>query len=236
MAHAGHELAFRAAGAFGCFARMLELDGARCELPGLCVGEVFRSLKIRKHRLLLCLEASQPLAHIVDALGELAHVIPERTLDPVRKVSFPELLSRAQDRRQMPFEEPAQEDADDEPGEGGHHRRRGQPSRARGRRLDDSVIRVLDDFRRAIAVIDGAIDGVVEEHDDVRGGLGRGFLRRIFHAGLHEDIERGPEPLLFETEPGHPFVLRSAQRHGLKLGEDVANRVQVLQECGELFT
>ena len=97
------------------------------------------------------------------------------------------------------------------------------------------MVRALDDFRRAIAVVDGAIHRVVEDHDDVRSRLGRGFLRRIFDAGFHEDVECGPEPRLFDPELGHPFVFRGAQRHGLKLGKDAANRVQVLHDPGELF-
>ena len=74
------------------------------------------------------------------------------------------------------------------------------------------MIRALDDFRRAIAVVDGAIDGVVEDRDDVRRGLGRGFLSRIVDAGLHEDIEGGSEPRLLNPQLGHPFVFRGAHR------------------------
>ena len=53
----------------------------------------------RLHRPVLVLIGLKPLAHLVDAHGQLAHVVSERCRDAIGEVPLPELLGRAPDDR-----------------------------------------------------------------------------------------------------------------------------------------
>ncbi len=214
VAHAGEELALRAAGTLCKLPRALELDGVR---------------------LLLLLVGLEAPAHLVDAPAQLAHGVLERSVDPVREVALPERLGGAQDRREVTLEGRAEQEAQEDAADGGDDGADRQHDRGVLRRFQDPEVGRLDHLGGPVGIEGGPIDRVVDEHLDVLDGLGRGLLRRVVDPGLEKDVEGGPEPSLLHLQLRHALDLGGRQLERLELREDAADVVELLDEATELL-
>jgi hypothetical protein len=234
MAHTRQELALGPTGGLGDCAGPVELNSPSRQLPRLGIGHVLGLPQFGERGLLSPFGGFESRPHFVDALRELSHRVSVGGVDPVREVALTELTGGAQDELEMATEHPTEQNAHSQAREGRHHHGDSQRPRAVLRRPQDLSIRRLDEFGGPVSVVGRPVHRVVDQRVDVGHRTGRSLPGRI-GTRVGEGIEGPTEPFLLGLQPHHTLELGSVEGQRLELGEDAADRVEVLPERGKLL-